>query len=78
MYTIKELLTYINDNNIPLNTPIGIHIRAKTLLQVIEESDLSINTKYYPLKDKYADVVLPVYHGEGNPMLFITTDWKEE
>ena len=79
MYTVKELLKYINDNIIPLNTPIGVCIKAGTLLKVIEESNTSISVEnYYPMKDKYADVVLPVYNGEHSPMLFITTDRYEE
>ena len=75
-YTVKELLAYIRENNIPLDTPIGICINRGTLLKVIEEANPSICVEnFYPIKNKYADIVLPVYNKDSN-LLFISTNFE--
>ena len=77
-YTVEKLLTYIRENNIPLDTPIGIFINRGTLLEVIKEANPTISAEnYFPINDKYADVVLPVYNKDSN-LLFISTQLEED
>ena len=77
-YTVEKLLTYIRENNIPLDTPIGIFVNRGTLLEVIKETNPTISAEnYFPINDKYADVVLPVYNKDSN-LLFISTQLEED